>query len=101
MSFHVGQKVVCVDASKDSVGRSMPLSVGAIYTIIYIGHDDFGGTGFLLAEASIAKHPLKTTRFKSSRFRPIIKDRKSVSFTIGAPKDSERWDNRKKIKEKI
>ena len=37
--------------------------------------------------------------FMSWRFRPLTDQKKSVSFTAGAPDDSERWDNRRKVVE--
>ena len=36
-----------------------------------------------------------------NRFRPLIDNKKKVAFTIGADPESERWDNRRKVKERV
>jgi hypothetical protein len=51
--------------------------------------------------------PLPVSRFRwrrvrrASAFRPIVENKKPVSFTMGADPDSESWDNRKHAKEKV
>lgn len=92
-------RVVCIDAANHPEAIApCPLARDAIYTVVDTMTDAFGGVGYLLAEAlpSNGFHA-----FKAERFRPLVEDRKSVSFTIGADPDSERWDNRKKRKEKV
>lgn len=35
--------------------------------------------------------------FKAELFRPAVSPKAEISFTQGAPKDSERWDNRRRF----
>jgi hypothetical protein len=39
--------------------------------------------------------------FIASAFRPIVENKKRLSFTMGTDPDSESWDNRKHAKEKV
>lgn len=98
MTFYVGQKVICVDAKprlharRNWIWGDAPTE-GAIYTIseLYIGKE---GLEIVLHEHK--RSPYSEYRgFASRRFRPLVSDTRKVSFTEGAPKDSERWDNRK------
>src|SRR5712664_4036772 len=100
MTFRVGQKVVCISQIPDGDGLSLP-QVGSIYTIRAIFTKVLNpqfGVGFLLEEIRNAAHP-GTGRewgFYSQRFRPLVENKTSVSFTVGADPESKRWDNRKK-----
>jgi hypothetical protein len=38
---------------------------------------------------------------RASAFRPIVENKKRVSFTLGADPDSGNWDDRKHAKEKV
>lgn len=80
MSFHVGQKVVCVDDDWTAPGYDVPtgLTVGSVYTITgvisssvhcaeYMGARDH--LALLLAEVD---HPIfPDIGFASPRFRPV------------------------------
>lgn len=100
MTFYVGQKVVCVDAAP-RYRANVPLRKGAIYTIRGFTTADDGQCGVLLDEAIDPSGYYRNGQecgFFADRFRPIVDRKSSVSFTMGAPKDSERWDNRKRVK---
>jgi hypothetical protein len=49
----------------------------------------------------IPAHGPNEPGFIASAFRPIVENKKRVSFTMGADPDSESWDNRKHAKEKV
>lgn len=102
MTFRAGMKVVCVDdefLAHRSYGETTPRK-GAVYTI----------RGMLVIEGAQLLH-LEEIRnpvidynlvtieigFSDSRFRPLTDTKSETSFTQGAPKDSERWDNRRKV----
>lgn len=69
MAFHVGQKVVCVDASPSSYYGPTPLKVDAVYTVLrVIFAPDDPIPGLFVAEVK-ASAPFG---FKSERFRPAV-----------------------------
>lgn len=79
MAFHVGQKVVCVDADPGpgfhfSEGR--PLKHGAIYTIAAVGITHWHRPGVALVEAP----RLKGKMFRNQRFRPLIERKTDISI---------------------
>lgn len=103
MTFKIGMKVVCVNASlppsRAVLGQMrhvMELVEGHIYTIAAVG----------------LRHPLDATQgecvlveevqrgwnepFWASRFRPAVSPKQQASFTTGAPRDSRKWDCRRK-----
>ena len=94
--FYVGQKVVCIDDSAPdywSSPKSDVLKKDQIYTIMKIYPRSTDGMILLsLAEVNPAD---EYNGWRENRFRPLVEDKKTVSFTEGAPKDSEQWDNRK------
>lgn len=103
MSFHVGQKVVCVDAVNDGrytpwpiVGSIDGLTLNAIYIVRAVG---LFRNNPCLWLAEINREPDKHGEpgYSILRFRPVVEDKKKVSFTIGADPESERWDNRVRI----
>jgi hypothetical protein len=101
MTFRVGQKVVCIDASGIKKSFEMcpnrPVK-GCVYTVRSIFDD-----GLLLEE--VVNPPNMTWKSGETgeagwcfhRFRPIVERKDEISFTEGAPKDSEQFDNRRKI----
>lgn len=105
MTFRVGQKCICVNA-KGRWGLSDPLKVGLICTIRAMHIDRHGDLILRFHEierSSFAKEAWGDPRlgYLASRFRPLTDTKHEVSFTEGAPKDSEKWDNRKKQKERV
>lgn len=88
MSFHVGQKVVCVNDGVVYWRGNPDLRRGEIYTIRQITMEI--DLNLWLVGVSGG--------WVSTRFRPVVDDTKKISFTEGAPKDSEKWDNRKRQK---
>ena len=103
--FRVGMKVVCVDDGFS--GKYTPwrhyhdlhgLTKGAVYTIRAIG--EFRGLRDNVWLDEIHRPPCFGEEFPyaAARFRPVTSPKQEVSFTTGAPEDSERWDNRVKRK---
>lgn len=90
--FYVGQKVVCVDDSPTPLGVPVPFTRGEAVTV-----SGFSGPACVF----LSEHPghFPAAGYYSHRFRPLTDQKKSVSFTQGAPRDSERWDNRRKVVE--
>lgn len=99
MTFRVGQKVVCVDAGGIFFPVVQSPKAGAIYTvrglIDGVRYNGERGIGVVLVELH---NPLSRNgrehSFEPARFRPIVDTETKISFTEGAPKDSEHWDNR-------
>ena len=101
MTFRVGMKVVCVNAAPDE-GRFLldgerPLIEGDVYTIsgfpVPLGYH---------AEpvVSLLEQPRPDgAGWRVGRFRPAVEPKQEVSFTTGAPIDSERYDNRRPVVE--
>ena len=89
--FRVGMKVVCVDPSDCHLGAgfSHGLRKNEVYTVTSIKTYDDDGSYLYLAE-------IGRGAWHVSRFRPAVDPKQEVSFTTGAPVDSERWDNRVK-----
>jgi hypothetical protein len=112
MAFTVNQKVVCIDDSPTDILGGKKLRLGEIYTIRWSGLWGFSHPG---ANRQFEEHPcvrlneifrgpepaaphvkeLNDMPFNADRFRPLTDTKASVSFTQGAPKDSDVWDNRK------
>ena len=94
MTFKIGMKVVCVDDTPDWLGRELVIKKGEVYTIAEM----FNWRGKLcvrLVEVKTEQAP----GWYASRFRPAVSPKQEVSFTTGAPLDSEQWDNRKRVDE--
>lgn len=76
MTFHIGQKVVCVDArAKCDCGCATRLVTGQVYTVraVFVL---FGNEGIHVEETS----PLKwTSGYASSRFRPVVEKKTDIS----------------------
>lgn len=98
MAFHVGQKVVCVDA-KSKIGRRTPLVRGATYTVrwsgLFANHWTNGVSVPCVRVAEITRPCLdditnEDTPFGSCRFRPVIERKTDISiFTeMLTPKNS-------------
>lgn len=110
MTFRVGQRVVCVnpDGTHERVDYK-ELVKGAIYTVSGLGFcEKYNHTTLLLDEIPFRVVFRNCTNevigsrddvgFGAHRFRPLTDTKTSVSFTEGAPRDSERFDNRRKQK---
>lgn len=108
MAFMVGQWVVCVNAnfvrrgqlfvdakgeSHRSTGQTGGIIEGAVYMIASIHRYACGDSIFL---CEIPPRSASDEGYFSTRFRPLTETKSSISFTEGAPKDSEKFDNRKK-----
>lgn len=88
--FRVGMKVVCVDDGKMGMMGNPYISKGAIYTVSSVRTDSVGILCLWLDGIPFG--------WCAIRFRPVTSPKQEVSFTTGAPVDSERWDNRVKRK---
>lgn len=90
MNFHVGQKVVCVDdADQRCDPGDAPVVKGEVYTVRE-AFDFFGMPGIRIKEI---RNP-KDRGYHQRRFVPLTETKSKISFTEGAPLDSEKWDNR-------
>ena len=66
-SWHVGMKVVCVDASRDYLGQETPLEVGRVYRVDKIlRHMDVVG---VVVGGCPSWH--ETNAWSARRFRPV------------------------------
>ena len=104
MSFHVGQKVVCVDARHTNADDVAELVVGAIYTIRWIGEHSGPShwCGYWAPAICVRLEEVRRETdwgrlafdipFLASRFRPIQERKTDISvFTkLLAPKELER-----------
>lgn len=100
MTFHVGQKVVCVDNQADPGRRwisNIQPEMGRVYTVSRFSSERTYHDHGLLSLVELGTRCL----YRASRFRPLTDQKKSVSFTMGADPDSERWDNRRKVVEPV
>jgi hypothetical protein len=105
MTFRVGQKVTLTSKRpfKNMSDEERSPVFGEVYTIRDM-EPWYGEVGLVFEEIrnpEIYRSGIRECTFNASRFRPIVEDRKSVSFTIGADPESENWDNRKKVREKV
>jgi hypothetical protein len=91
MMFHVGQKVVCVDASGFETNAALVMKYsgtpveGCVYTVRGILspdfiHDDL--CGILLEEFCAEVHPIwqEEYGFRSVRFRPLTEIKTDISL---------------------
>lgn len=87
MTFRVGQKVVCVDAS--GVISAKPLSVGPVYTIRELFDDPTYGHGVILEEIINGISLRGEFGYRSSRFRPVVDRKTDISiFTKMLPRQA-------------
>lgn len=110
MTFHVGQKVVFIgpDFRSHSIVLHHGLIVPApreVYTVRGFAQRA-DGPGIFLEEIVNAEKPsfrdgICEMAMDTKWFRPLVEPKAEASFTIGAPKDSERWDNRVKKRERV
>ncbi len=89
MTFHVGQKVVCVDASISTPGEVKTLEEGNIYTVAECCVVEFARVGFecgvLLFEVQRSLPGLPVHFFYSAaRFRPVQEKGMSILRAIAA-----------------
>lgn len=80
--FRLGQKVVCVDDSKNSAGDESGLRKGSIYTIKAIfpfrtADEDYGVE---LYETAAPNSPYHLQAFRASRFRPVVDGKTDISI---------------------
>lgn len=88
MTFRVGQKVVCVDAS--AIQKAVPLNEGAVYTIrtIIPLRSSVRGCGIYLVEiVNLLELGLEVGYF-SDRFRPAVERKTDISIFTAMLKPS-------------
>lgn len=114
MTFSVGQKIACVD-DRERVSMRLNgwferfrkfhrlhhnLNEGDVYTVIGVKALKCTNGEYVevlrVHGAWHFGHP--EIGFPSFQFRPLIERKAKISFTANAPKDSEKWDNRKRVK---
>lgn len=100
MTFRVGMPVRCVDGYFHALARVIYFMLGIAppvkdrqYTIEKCGLIVGGQSGVVLVETKNIS--LMLGAWRASRFRPLMDTKSEVSFTAGAPKDSEKWDGRR------
>jgi hypothetical protein len=92
MTFRVGQKVVCIDASGGALnwgGKRRPV-LGAVYTVRSVYRQEDEPEGILLEEIINQLHPCGDEYgFRARRFRPIVERKTDISiFTAMLKTDS-------------
>lgn len=101
MTFRVGDPVVCIKLGDPlkmqkwaALGAKYP-QINAVYVIRGILFH--GGVETLLLEEIVNNIPCLDYEpgYSSSHFRPAVSPKSEISFTQGAPLDSEQWDNRR------
>jgi hypothetical protein len=89
MVFHVGQKVVCVDADDTSAHGRKELSEGSVYTVRWVGQNDrkhparpelSNTVGVRLIEIPIRSHG--DNPFSALRFRPLVSKSTETGMAI-------------------
>jgi hypothetical protein len=88
--FHVGQKVVCVDASVTySWAPGAEIIEGAVYTVRGLGLDVTGQPGLRLHEVEltgpfghVSNGPYKDKCYRATRFRPVIERKTNTGFAV-------------------
>ena len=98
MAFHVGQKVVCIEERlgyRDRDGAIEP-DFGDVGTVVNI-YTSRDGLVLELAEFPAPRNEIWNAGWLAESFRPAVEPKAEISFTEGAPKDSETWDNRRKV----
>lgn len=81
MAFHVGQKVVCVDA--DGVNPLLhSLDKGAVYQLRHLLVDDFGVEGCFLVGVKNFCHAYTGIEhgYEIRRFRPVVTRKTDISI---------------------
>jgi hypothetical protein len=104
------QIVECIDDSISPGARWYDGQIfkGQKYTIREVGITHRGAPGVRLFETelsglrgNITGLPYCDSFYRADRFRPLTNTKTEISFTTGAPKDSKRWDNRHKKRERV
>lgn len=82
MSFHVGQKVVCVGGWKKPIENSIRPVTGNVYTVRWVGQRPTDQSiGIMLEEHFGGLHPLHEIEycFNFASFRPVIERKTDIS----------------------
>jgi hypothetical protein len=97
MTFRVGQKVKYVGPLFPNIYGQIVPAPNAKYTV--------RAAGFHFEDAILLNEIVNTPRqwgdgiyelwMNAKFFHPIVERKSEISFTEGAPLDSERWDNRR------
>lgn len=98
MGFSVGQTVECInDTPVSEFPGPYSIKKGEKYVIFALCPPGSSG----IAGLQIQGHPAPIQSYcsfmgwKVTRFRPVTCAKTFISFTMGAPLDSEHWDGRK------
>jgi hypothetical protein len=81
MSFHVGQKVVCINDQPGCGGDIAPIRKGKVYTVVAVtdgvAHDG-PDTGLVLAEDPPLPKFFKG--YSARRFRPVVERKTNIEI---------------------
>lgn len=77
MNFHVGQKVVCINAAPSMTGHVPPFVEGGVYTITSIG--DFRGAVYV-SLAGVHGGSTGMPGWRADRFRPVVTRKTDISI---------------------
>lgn len=90
MNFHVGQKVVCIDAGQTNRIGFQELEKGRVYTVRWVGVDENMNPlrpelnvtliRIRLVEVARLSAPDMDVPFSSYRFRPVIERKTDISI---------------------
>ena len=95
VTFHVGQKVVCIDDRFKNISIDQGIRKGQIYTVRWAGHyrhyvdGDFYGIKLMELNRGNDDGPegygAADMPFRATRFRPLVSDRIKSMLGIKAP----------------
>lgn len=86
MTFHVGQKVVCVDDSPNRLGEECPVKRGPIYIVSDVGMA-WDGPYLNIEGVRLARQYFG---FAVERFRPIVEKKTDISIFTAMLNPNER-----------
>ena len=90
-TFHVGQKVVCINDRFKNVSIDQGIRKGQVYTVRWAGHyrhyvdGDFYGIKLMELYRGM-DYGAVDMPFRASRFRPLVSDRIRTLLGMKAPK---------------
>lgn len=107
MAFHVGQKVEYIGpnfATMVNLYKQITPVRDVTYTVRSLG-SCMGEDAIRLCEVRNAPYEWSTGYHElwmnAKYFRPVTETKSKTSFTEGAPLDSEKWDNRRKVEVRV
>jgi len=105
MTFHVGQKVVCIKGNWRNAHLFHSPNKGEVYTIrsMMKGPGPHPMIGLRFCEIVNCEYHFiegfSEPSFDARFFRPVVSPKSEISFTTGADPETEKFDNRRKVME--